>query len=122
MRPDADFADVARHHSDSYTATTGGDMGLREYGYHMKPPFAKAAFALETDEISRPVKTPEGYHVIKADGPVYPAGILPLEALEDRIRDDLASRKKRDATAALKKRLLAKYAAKIRLNGTFGAA
>lgn len=108
MKPGANFSALARQHSDSLTSIAGGDMGLREAGHHMKPAFRDAAFAVGPGEVSPPVRTPDGYHIIKA-GPIYPAGVLPLEALEPRIREDLISRKTRDATTALRRRLLAKY-------------
>jgi peptidyl-prolyl cis-trans isomerase C len=59
------FEDVAKAMSrDSYTAQKGGDLDYlgRE---QMIPEFAKAVFALKPGEVSQPVKTPFGYHLIK---------------------------------------------------------
>jgi peptidyl-prolyl cis-trans isomerase C len=59
------FEDVAKVASqDTFTAQKGGDLDYlaRE---QMIPEFAKAAFALKPGEVSGPVKTPFGFHVIK---------------------------------------------------------
>ena len=63
-RSGADFADLAREHSqDETNAGAGGDLGLVERG-RMVPEFENAAFALAEGEISDPVRSPFGYHVI----------------------------------------------------------
>ncbi len=59
-----DFADVAREKSTGPSASSGGDLGYFERG-QMVPTFSDAAFALEVDEISEPVQTQFGWHVIK---------------------------------------------------------
>jgi peptidyl-prolyl cis-trans isomerase C len=59
-----DFADVAREKSTGPSAGSGGDLGYFERG-QMVPTFSDAAFALEVDEISEPVQTQFGWHVIK---------------------------------------------------------
>ncbi len=59
------FDEVAKKYSqDAVSAAKGGDLGTltRE---QMLPDFAKAAFALKPNEVSEPVKTPFGYHLIK---------------------------------------------------------
>ncbi len=61
----ADFAQIAREQStDEGTAANGGDLGwfARE---EMVPPFAEAAFALPPGEISEPVETEFGWHLIR---------------------------------------------------------
>lgn len=63
-RRGADFAELAREHSqDETNAGNGGDLGLVERG-RMVPEFENAAFALAEGEISDPVRSPFGYHVI----------------------------------------------------------
>jgi peptidyl-prolyl cis-trans isomerase C len=59
------FDDLAKKFSqDSASASKGGDLGFlsRE---QMLPEFARAAFSLKPGEVSDPVKTPFGFHVIK---------------------------------------------------------
>jgi parvulin-like peptidyl-prolyl isomerase len=62
----ADFAELARKESDdTVSGAQGGDLGTFGHG-EMVPEFDAAAFALKEGEISQPVKTPFGYHVIQA--------------------------------------------------------
>ena len=65
-RSGADFAELARQYSeDDGTREAGGDLGPIARG-QMVPEFEGAAFALEQDEISDPVTSMFGVHVIKA--------------------------------------------------------
>lgn len=57
------FADLAKANSACPSGSKGGDLG--EFGHgQMVPEFDKAAFALNVGEISDPVKTQFGYHLI----------------------------------------------------------
>ena len=62
--PGADFARLAREHSEDWTARRGGDVGLFTPG-QMEPPFEKAAFALPVGGISDVVETRVGLHIIR---------------------------------------------------------
>lgn len=60
-----DFAALAKELSkDTGSAEKGGDLGWFPRGV-MVEPFEEAAFALQPGQISEPVKTDFGYHVIK---------------------------------------------------------
>src|SRR5690606_5126033 len=60
-----DFAELAAEYSDDPgSATTGGDLGWFGHGA-MVAPFEEAAFSLEPGEISEPVQTDFGYHLIE---------------------------------------------------------
>ncbi len=60
-----DFAKIAKEKSlDTVSAKNGGDLGFILKG-QMVPEFEAAAGSLKTGEISEPVKTKFGYHVIK---------------------------------------------------------
>jgi len=60
-----DFAEVAKEVSeDPGSAPNGGDLGCFGKG-QMVPEFEDAAFSLEKGEISQPVKTDFGYHIIQ---------------------------------------------------------
>lgn len=59
------FADIAKELSlDSGSGKRGGDLGYFGRGRMVKP-FETAAFKLTVGEISEPVKTEYGYHIIK---------------------------------------------------------
>ena len=60
-----DFAKVAKQESDDAgSGANGGDLGTLTHGQTV-PAFEEAAFALKPGELSQPVKTPFGYHLIK---------------------------------------------------------
>jgi len=63
----ADFAATAKAESDDVgSGSKGGSLGTFGHG-QMVPPFEKAAFALPLNQISEPVKSQFGYHVIKVE-------------------------------------------------------
>jgi peptidyl-prolyl cis-trans isomerase D len=63
----AKFEDVAKRESaDSASATQGGSLGTGGKG-RFAAEFEKAAYALKPGEVSQPVLTPYGYHLIKVD-------------------------------------------------------
>jgi peptidyl-prolyl cis-trans isomerase C len=59
----ADFADLAKQHSDCPSAERGGDLGDLVRGRTVQP-FEDAAFSQEVDAIGDVVETQFGYHVI----------------------------------------------------------
>jgi peptidyl-prolyl cis-trans isomerase C len=59
----ADFANVAKAHSEDDSASTGGDLGYFARG-RMLPEFETAAFALKPGQLSEAVRTPLGWHLI----------------------------------------------------------
>lgn len=79
----ADFAELAQQHStDTGSAVRGGDLGWFGRGV-MVEPFEKAAFALEVGEISEPVETSFGYHLILVEEKE--------QAKEAELTDDIAA-------------------------------
>jgi peptidyl-prolyl cis-trans isomerase C len=63
----ADFAAVASQESDDAgSKVKGGDLGTFKRG-QMVPQFEQAAFTLKVGELSEPVKTQYGYHLIKVE-------------------------------------------------------
>lgn len=65
IREGEPFADMAREYSgDSGSAREGGDLGFFGKGV-MEPAFETAAFSMKQGEVSDPVRTDFGFHIIK---------------------------------------------------------
>lgn len=60
----AKFEDLARQYSDDSSATKGGDLGWLSPGETV-PEFERAMNALKLNEISQPVQSPFGFHLIQ---------------------------------------------------------
>ncbi len=58
------FEDAAKRYSEDGSASRGGDLGSFDRN-RMVPEFTEAAFSLPVGEMSQPVKTKFGYHLIK---------------------------------------------------------
>jgi peptidyl-prolyl cis-trans isomerase C len=62
-----DFSALAKTESDDTgSGAAGGDLGFFKRG-RMVPSFDKAAFSLPIGEISEPIKSPFGYHIIQVE-------------------------------------------------------
>jgi parvulin-like peptidyl-prolyl isomerase len=75
---------VQRYSTDTATKPSGGKMTDTK-GIFVAP-FERVAFALATDEISKPVHTQYGWHVIQALSPVTPGRIEPYGEAAPAIR------------------------------------
>jgi peptidyl-prolyl cis-trans isomerase C len=61
----ADFAEMAKKYSTCPSAENGGDIGFFQRKGSIVEEFAKVAFSMEVGEVSEPVKSQFGYHIIK---------------------------------------------------------
>jgi peptidyl-prolyl cis-trans isomerase D len=92
-----DFTKVAAELSDDpNTKDRGGDLGLISEGL-ADPAFEKAALALERGQVSEPVRSASGWHLIRVDE-VIPGKQVPLEAARLEIARELLTK---DRAAAL---------------------
>jgi parvulin-like peptidyl-prolyl isomerase len=95
-QPGADWGAVAKRYSKDpgskdkggrYTATKG----------QVVPEFEKATFSMKTNEVSRPVKTQYGYHIIQALAPIKKGSTTPFKQVKESIRQQLIQDKKNKA-------------------------
>jgi foldase protein PrsA len=90
------FASLARQFSqDKGSAQQGGRLPITK-GQTL-PEFDRVAFGLDRGEVSRPVKTQFGWHIIEAVSPVKRERVTPLDQVEDSIRQQLLQQKKNEA-------------------------
>lgn len=83
--PGADFAALARRLSDDPGSRDGGgDLGWFGRG-RMVPEFEEAVFALQPGQVSQPVRSQFGYHVIRVEDR-RPGTTRPLEEVRENIR------------------------------------
>jgi len=93
-----DFAALAKENSDDGSASQGGDLNFFPKE-QMVPEFSNAAFALKTGEISDVVTSQFGYHIIKVTDR-KPAGTVPLQEVNDRVKQFLTEQKKQQQAQA----------------------
>lgn len=94
-----DFADIAKEKSkDPGSGAEGGDLGwfTKE---QMVPEFAEAAFALDVGDVSEPVKSDFGWHIIKVEEKRDKPG---FDEVEDQLYEMLVRQKQRDIILGLR--------------------
>lgn len=82
------FAEAARRYSQAPTGPQGGQIGWIARHGAMVESFAKAAFALDPGQVSPPVLTPFGVHLIRCEA-IRP-GTKRLEEVRSEVEKDLA--------------------------------
>jgi peptidyl-prolyl cis-trans isomerase D len=83
-----DFATIAKAESqDPGSASQGGDLGFISPGV-MDKAFEQAAFQLKLHELSQPVRTRFGYHLIEVTQ-IRPQELKPFDEVKAQIRKDL---------------------------------
>lgn len=88
VKEGGDFAELAKTHSEGPTRDSGGYLGTFEKKDMVKP-FADKAFSMKAGEISEPVRTQFGWHIIKVEK-VNEASSLSFEAAAPEIRTKLS--------------------------------
>ena len=106
LKNGASFAALAKKYSkDTGSAAQGGKLCVAHGGtsgacQQTVPPFDKAAFSLKTNEISQPVHSVYGWHIIQALGAVKPAHTQTFAEVKSQIEANLASQQKQTAWQA----------------------
>ena len=93
-REGKDFAALARQYSEGPTKTKGGDLGTFRREAMVKP-FADKAFSMKAGDISDPVRTRFGWHIIKVEK-VNPAKTLSLDEAREDIEKTLKTERSRN--------------------------
>lgn len=88
LKSGKDFAAVADAHNKANAAGPGGELGWIARGKTVKP-YEDAAFALAPGQVSEPVRSPFGLHVIKVEAK-KPAGLRPFTEVETEVRQAVA--------------------------------
>lgn len=83
----ADFATLAKEKSTGPSGPNGGDLGWFSAGMMVKP-FEDAVMALKPGEVSGPVETQFGWHIIKLDE-VRDAAVPSMEEARDELVGDI---------------------------------
>ncbi|HPA96268.1 MAG: hypothetical protein GX178_06350 [Acidobacteria bacterium] len=110
----ADFAAIAREHSDDPgTRTKGGDLGFFGRGRMIRE-FEDAAFAATPGQLVGPLRTGFGFHLLEVLER-HEAGLQPFAQVEAQIRSRLQS-ERADAAAQSRVRELARRAREERLD------
>jgi parvulin-like peptidyl-prolyl isomerase len=95
LKSGANFGKLAKQYSkDPGSAANGGKLTVSKG--QTVPAFDKMAFSLKTGQISQPVHTQYGYHIIQALSAVKPATTTSLDKVRASIRQQLEQQKKND--------------------------
>jgi len=104
----ADFATLAKKYSEGPSKSKGGDLGYFGKGRMVKE-FDAKVFSMKVGEISSPVKTSFGYHLIKLVD-LKKAGVDSYDSVKLQIAEKLLKKsKEKEAVTTLEKDLKVKY-------------
>jgi foldase protein PrsA len=107
-----DFASLAKSESaDPGSKDSGGKLTISRG--QTVPEFDKVSFELDKGEISKPVKTQFGYHVIEALSEVRKAKVTPIDEVRSSIRAQLLQQKRNEEMQAWVEDLKKDYESKV---------
>lgn len=106
------FADAAKKYSTCPSKEQGGSLGEFTRG-RMVPEFEDAAFAMKAGEISDPVQTQFGYHIIELDSINDPEEVL-FDDVKDQVKQQCLVDKQGKVYMAKQDDLKGKYSVEIK--------
>jgi len=115
----ASFAALAKKYSkDPGSAAKGGKLCAAHGAtagacFPTVPPFDKAAFSLKTNEISQPVHSVDGWHIIQPVAPITPARTQKFSQVETQIKANLASQQQQTALNAWLAKMTSDFKGKV---------
>jgi len=107
------FGEAAKKYSKCPSKEQGGDLGYFTRG-KMVPEFEDAAFSMEKNQVSKPVKTQFGYHIIKVTDK-KDSFIQPLDEVKSYIRNRLLSMKQQEVYTEKINELKKQYVVKVNI-------
>lgn len=106
-----DFAELAKLEStDTGSGSNGGDLGCSDPSQFV-PEFATAIRTLKIGELSKPVKTQFGFHLIE----VKSRKVAPFAQVKDAIGDDILAKAREDVETEV-----AKFASDLSVDPVYG--
>lgn len=112
IRGGLSFADAALEYSTCPSKDHGGELGEFTRG-RMVPEFEDAAFSMKPGEISEPVQTQFGYHIIELDSITEPNDVT-FDEVKDQVMQHVTATKQNEAYAAKQEELKGKYAVELK--------
>jgi len=91
IRQGADFAEVARMHSESGSSSAGGDLGFFSEG-ELTEALAEVAFQLDPGEVSEIIRLDTAFYIIRVEEK-FEAEVKPLEEVRDEVGDAIFEEK-----------------------------
>ncbi len=115
LKKGASFQTLAQKYSqDPGSAHKGGELPWFAQGSMVKP-FEDAALALKPGQISAPVRTQYGWHIIQLEG-TRPAGMVPLDEAAPEIRKRLAEERAGEKISEILDKSMDQIAAGVKLD------
>jgi foldase protein PrsA len=112
LQDGADFAALAKEYSADTASKASGGKYTANRGQSV-PEFDKAAFDLDTNEVSQPVRTQYGYHLIEPLADAKPAVVTPFEKVKAAIKASLLQTKRNQVMTDWLQDLQKRYEGKI---------
>jgi parvulin-like peptidyl-prolyl isomerase len=107
------FPKLAKKDSiDTSSAQAGGTLPGGAVKGRLVKPFERVAFSLKVHEISKPVHSQFGWHIIQAMGPIrpaQPAKPTPLSQVKEAIRQTLLQDKRNEASQKWEQKMIKNY-------------